>query len=226
MKLQLLIGPKNYSSWSLRPWLCLKWAGIPFEERMIDLAQSGYGKQGIAEILDVSRSGRVPILRGDDFVVWDSLAIAEWAAENVREAKLWPEQTQVRAEARSATAEMHSGFSDLRRDLPMNIARRCPAQSWAAGTAAQIERIEEIWTSCRQKYGSRGPWLFGARSVADAFYAPVATRFRTYGVDLGPVAQEYRDTVLGDADFKLWEAGAVPNSWDKPGYPVIDRLYE
>lgn len=225
MKLQLLIGPKNYSSWSLRPWLCLKWAGIPFEERMVDLAQPGYGKQGIAEILEISRSGRVPILRGGNLVVWDSLAIAEWAAENSRGAKLWPEDAAARAEARAASAEMHSGFSDLRRDLPMNITRRCAAQTWPIETAAQIARVEELWTSSRQKYQSLGPWLFGARSIADAFYAPVATRFRTYSVKLGSAAQAYMETMLDDADFKRWEAGAEPNSWDRPGYPIIDRLY-
>jgi glutathione S-transferase len=220
---RLFIGPKNYSSWSLRPWLALKWAAIPFEEIIIPLAQPGYGEQSIADVLAVTPNGTVPAFHHGDHVIWDTMAIAEWAAE--QKPALWPTEQMVRAVARSATSEMHSGFGALRRDLPMNITRRCPAQPWAGDTARSIARIEKLWEHCRARYGQTGPWLFGERSIADAFFAPIATRFRTYSVPLSPIAEAYRDTVLSDASFLEWEEECIPDSWDTPGYPVIDRLY-
>lgn len=219
----LFIGPKNYSSWSLRPWLALKWAEIEFEEVIIALDQPGYGTQSIEEVLAVTPNGTVPALHNADLIIWDTLAIVEWAAE--QRPSLWPSNPEHRAVARSATSEMHSGFAPLRRDLPMNIVRRCAAQPWAADTARNIARIESLWTGCRERYGDTGPWLFGERSIADAFFAPVATRLRTYSVPLASVAAAYRDTLLNDAAFLEWEEGCIPDSWDSEGYPVIDRLY-
>lgn len=221
---RLFIGEKNYSSWSLRPWLTLKWAGIPFEEVLIPLQQPGFGAQKIAEILAVSPSGHVPAFHAGRLVIWDSLAIAEWVAE--QEPSLWPSDAAVRAVARSATAEMHSGFLAVRRAMPMNITRRCIAQTWREDTMQAIARLEELWEECRTLYGAHGPWLFGKRSIADAFFTPVATRFRSYSVGLRGVSAAYCKTLLGDADFCQWEAAAVPNSWDAPGYPVVDGLYE
>ena len=222
----LYVGNKNYSSWSLRPWLVLTWAGIPFEERLISLGQPGYGKGRIADVLEVSPAGTVPALHAGDLRIWDSLSIAEWAAETQPEAELWPSSFEQRAIARSAVCEMHSSFVGVRRDLPMNIHRRCPQPEWPEDTQQGIARIIELWQALRAKNASGGPWLFGARSIADAFYAPVVTRFRTYSVPLPAPLEQYSTTVLTDEAFQRWEADAEPASWDRAGYPVIDALYE
>jgi glutathione S-transferase len=222
----LYIGYKNYSSWSLRPWLCLRWGGIAFEERMIRLDQPGYGKQRIAEVKAVSPNGTVPALDANGLTIWDSLAIAEWAAEQVAPGVLWPEDPALRAQARSATCEMHSGFAAVRRDLSMNIRRRLHNQpDWPDDTRAALARIEELWAGLRERHAQLGPFLFGTRSIADAFFTPVATRLRTYAVPMSETATAYRDTLLGDPDFLAWEAEAIPDSWDASGYSVIDGLY-
>lgn len=225
MTITLYVGNKNYSSWSLRPWLVLRWAGIAFEEKLIRLDQKGYGKHEIDEVLKVSPNGRVPCLHADGLVVWDSLSIAEWAAETYPGAELWPADKAMRAEARSVTAEMHSGFSNVRNDLPMNIHARVKPQDWKAETRAELARIDQIWAALRTRHASLGPWLFGKRTIADAFYAPVACRMRTYGVGLSTAAQSWCDAVYRDPDFLAWEAASIPNSWDVSGYTVIDRKY-
>ncbi|MGB5345351.1 MAG: glutathione S-transferase family protein [Woeseia sp.] len=219
----LYIGPKNYSSWSLRPWLVLRWAGIEFREVYIPLDQPGYGVGQIAQVKAVSPGGTVPVLHVDSLVIWDTLAISEWAAEQVP--SIWPKDAATRARARSATAEMHSGFTGIRRDLPMNIKRRCPRQDWPEDTARNLQRLFELWNDCRDQYGSVGPWLFGERSIADAFYTPIATRLRSYSVALDAASQRYVDTLLRDADFLAWEQACETDVWDQPGYPVIDGLY-
>lgn len=226
----LFIGYKNYSSWSLRPWLALRWAGIAFEERIVRLDQPGYGQQEIAEVKAVAPNGTVPALHadgsGDRVVVWDSLAIAEWAAEQVAPGVLWPEDPALRAQARSATCEMHSGFGAVRRDLSMNICRRMDrAPDWPDDTRRQLARLDELWSDLRARHAHLGPWLFGTRSIADAFFTPVATRLRTYAVDTSDAATAYRDTLLSDADFLAWEADCVGERWDASGYSVIDGLY-
>lgn len=222
----LHIGYKNYSSWSLRPWLVLRWAGIPFEERVVRLDQDGYGRQDIADVKAVAPNGTVPALHADALVICDSLAISEWAAEQVAPGVLWPEDPALRAQARSATCEMHSGFGAVRRDLSMNIRRRMDrAPEWPEDTRRQLARIDELWSGLRERHAHLGPWLFGKRSIADAFYAPVATRLRTYGVQGSDIATAYRDTVLADADFMAWEADCVGERWDASGYSVIDGLY-
>lgn len=210
----LYIGNKNYSSWSMRPWLALKWGAVAFEERIIPLGGPGYGKSKIAGILAVSPSGRVPALEMDGVTVWDSLAICEWAAE--RAPSLWPADATVRAVARSAAAEMHSGFAALRRDGSMNVRRRAGRRDWPDDTRADIARLEELWSHLRKTYGAGGPFLFGARSIADAFYAPVATRLRTYDVDVSPVARAYCDAIFADDAFRAWEADAVAETWTIP----------
>lgn len=206
MKPHLFIGNRNYSSWSLRAWLCLRWAGIEFDETLIELDQPGYGEGRIADVLAVSPSGRVPVLRLDNAAVWDSLAIAEWAAEQVRGPGLLPNEPVRRAQVRSVTGEMHAGFAALRRELPMNIRLRCRAEGLSAAALTDIRRIESMWTSMRERHADGGDYLFGERSLADAFYLPVATRFRTYGVALAAAAQAYGDMLLADAAFREWEA--------------------
>lgn len=214
----LFLGNKNYSSWSLRPWLCLRWAGIAFEERLISLRQEGYGRGEIAEVLEVSPAGKVPALHVGMTRIWDSLAIAEWAAEQVP--GLWPEDAEVRAEARSVVCEMHSGFPDLRDQLPMNIERRCKARDLRPGTQRDIQRVLALWRTLRLKYVDDGPWLFGRRSIADAFYAPVATRFRTYGIAVPDEASGYCAALFEDSDFLEWEAQPIPERFD-----FIDDVY-
>lgn len=220
---RLYIGQKNYSSWSLRAWLILRWAGIEFDEHLIDLAQEGYGQGRIEEVLSVSPNGLVPALQLSEITIWDTLAIAEWAAEQVP--SLWPEDPTTRAQARSVTAEMHSGFVPLRRDLPMNILRRCQARDLPVDTQNAISRVIKIWTEMRAQHEAHGLWLFGRRSIADAFYLPIATRFRTYKIQLNPTAQAYLETLLSDDHFRDWEAASISDSWDVCGLSVIDGIF-
>lgn len=212
----LHIGNKNYSSWSMRPWLALKWAGVAFEENLLQLGGPGYGKSKIAAILDVSPSGRVPALHVGDTVIWDSLAISEWAAEQKPDAHLWPLAGNARAICRSATAEMHSGFAALRRDASMNVRRRTHTRNWPDDTRMDVTRVQELWGQLRDQFGGTGPYLFGARTIADAFYAPICTRFRTYDVKLDSVSQAYCETIFADAAFQEWERGAEAESWTVP----------
>lgn len=205
----LYIGNKNYSSWSLRPWLALRWAGIDFDEHLIRLGTEGYGQGKIAEIQAISPTGRVPALHVDGVVIWDSLAIAEWAAEQVP--ALWPADARVRAECRATVCEMHSGFAAVRRDLSMNIRRRVVVPSLPDDTRGDLARLETLWSGLHSRFG--GPWLFGARTLADAFYAPVATRLRTYGVSLSRPAMAWTSTLFADPDFRAWEAAAEAEPW-------------
>ncbi len=221
----LYIGNKNYSSWSLRPWLVLRWSKAPFEERLIRLDQPGYGEQQIRQVVAVSPTGRVPCLHTDGLVISDSLAIAEWAAETWPAAALWPAGWKTRAQARSVVAEMHSGFPNVRRDLSMNIHRRIKMPDLPAETRAELARLDGLWKTLRDEHASAGPWLFGARSIADAFYAPVATRMRSYGVALSGPSQEWCEAIFADPDFRDWERDSIPNSWDASGYSVIDGKY-
>lgn len=225
MAIKLYVGERNYSSWSLRPWLILKWSGLAFEDRLISLDQPGYGDASITEIRSISPSGRVPALDANGLVVWDSLAIAEWVAENAPAASLWPRDSAKRAQARAVTAEMHSGFAALRRDLPMNIRRRCAAQNWNKDTRTDIARIDEVWETFRSANEAEGPYLFGSRSIADAFFVPVATRLRTYSVTLGLPAQAYAQTLLADEAFREWERLALAE-WKAPfSRAPIDAMY-
>lgn len=216
----LYVGNHNYSSWSLRPWLALRWAGIPFEEKLVSLAQPGYGEGKISEILAISPNGRVPALQVDGQVIWDSLAIMEWAAEQYPEAHLWPQDWRVRALARSAVCEMHSGFTDLRNHLPMNIQRRCQVASWSPGTQRDIDRILAVWRQLRDGNSQSGPWLCGRRGLVDAFFAPVMTRFRTYGVELPADLLPPAQALFNDEDFQEWEARPITDRFE-----FTDGLY-
>jgi glutathione S-transferase len=217
----LYIGNKNYSSWSLRPWLTLTWAGIPFEERVLPLGGDGYGKAKMPAVLAVSPSGRVPSLETGGVTIWDSLAIAEWAAENAPSAELWPSDATVRAVARSVASEMHSGFAAVRRDLAMNIRRRTTPRDWPEDTLSDIARIQALWQSVRERHGSGGPFLFGAKTIVDAFFAPVATRFRTYGVSLTPVCKAYSEAIFADPAFRACESAAAEEPWVIPSTDLL-----
>jgi glutathione S-transferase len=205
----LVIGDKNLSSWSLRPWLALKQAGIPFAEECIRLRQPN----SKAEILRHCPSGKVPALKTRTGVVWDSLAILDTLAERHPEHGLWPTDEEARAAARSISAEMHSGFATLRNDMPMDLLSTLPAPPLSAALEADIRRIVAIWKDTRKRFGQGGPFLFGAFSNADAMFAPVATRFRTYGVDLIRFGDDgsgaaYAETMLALPAMAEWTAGA------------------
>jgi glutathione S-transferase len=206
MTLTLVIGNKNYSSWSMRPWLALRANNIPFEEVFIPLyTDNPADKQ---RILSFSRAGKVPALIDGDITVWDSLAIIEYLAERFPEAKLWPEDRAMRAHARSISAEMHSGFMALRNECGMNLHRPVGAVALSADAKANIARVEEIWRDCRQRYARSGPFLFGAFTGADAMFAPVVHRLRTYAIDVGAEAKAYMETMMALPAFREWtEAG-------------------
>jgi glutathione S-transferase len=205
MILKLVIGNKNYSSWSMRPWLALRAAGIPFEEIFIPLYTGQTDKD---RILGFTRSGKVPALIDGDITVWDSLAIIEYLAERFPEAKLWPQDRAARAHARSISAEMHSGFMPLRNECGMNLHRPVRGIALSEDARANVARIEEIWSDCRERYGKQGSFLFGAFTGADAMYAPVVHRFRTYDIKVGPVVQAYMEAMMALPAFKEWtEAG-------------------
>jgi len=225
MTVHLWIGNRNYSSWSLRGWLCLRWSGIEFGETLVDLDQPGYGERCIADVLAVSPSGLVPVLRVGDETIWDTLAIAEWAAEATQSEPLLPADAMARALMHAAVGEMHAGFAALRRELPMNITRRCRAHDLSAAAVADVTRIDQLWTGLRQRYAASGPYLFGTRSMADAFYLPVATRFRTYGVVLSAPAQAYCEALLADTDFRAWERAAAGEGARPFSRAPIDSLY-
>lgn len=207
MSRTLVIGNKNYSSWSLRPWLAMRHAGLPFVERRIALSQP----DSHANIARYSPSGRVPCLIDGTTTIWDSLAICETAAEQCAPGTLWPRAAEVRASARSATAEMHSGFAALRTHMPMDIRSRHFERGAEAlrrdDVAADIDRIRTLWTRCLQASG--GPFLFGEFSIADAFYAPVVTRFATYGVPLDRDLGAFSERILTHEAMREWVAAAV-----------------
>ena len=201
MTLKLVIGNKNYSSWSMRPWVALRATNIAFEEVFIPLYTGAADKE---KILSFSRSGKVPVLVDGDFTVWDSLAIIEYAAERFPEARLWPEDRASRAHARSISAEMHSGFMALRNECGMNLHRPVKPVALSDDARANIARIQQIWGECRERYGKAGPFLFGTFSGADAMYAPVVHRFRTYAIEVGPVAKAYMEAMMAHPAFAAW----------------------
>jgi glutathione S-transferase len=209
MNYRLVIGNKNWSSWSLRPWLAMRQTAIPFEEINVKLRQP----ESKASILRYSPSGRVPVLFVGTEPLWDSLAILEYLAEAHPEARLWPAEPGTRARARSVASEMHSGFAPLRDHCPMELLARRPMASLPEAVADDVRRIMALWRDCRRRHGHGGAFLFGAFSAADAMYAPVATRFRTYLPDLGPygddgTAQSYVDAICRLPAMVAWEEGA------------------
>jgi len=200
MKLQLAIGNKNYSSWSMRPWVLLRQAGIPFEEVQLKFDDAG----NVPGVERYSPTRKVPVLMVDGEPVWDSLAICEAAAELHPEKQLWPAAAEARRVARSICAEMHSGFQALRGAMPMNIRSRHPGKGMTPESRKDIDRVVSLWTSCRSRFGGAGSFLFGRFSIPDAFYAPVVMRFQTYAVKLPPAAQAYVEAVQALAAVREW----------------------
>ena len=207
MKLQLVIGNKNYSSWSMRPWVLLRQAQIRFEEVQLKFDESDGGLR-VAGIEKFSAAGKVPVLMIDGEPVWDSLAICETMAELFPEKQLWPEAPEARRVARSACAEMHSGFQKLRGKMPMNIRSRYPGKGLTPESQKDIDRIVALWTECRERFGGAGSLLFGRFSVADAFFAPIVMRFHAYAVKVPRVAQEYCEAVQALSAVREWSDGA------------------
>jgi glutathione S-transferase len=221
MALKLIIGNKNYSSWSLRPWLAMKVANIPFEEEVISLDASDFKTRVSA----FSGSGKVPVLVDQNIHVWESLAILEYLAERFPQAKLWPDEPVARAKARAIAAEMHAGFVPLRRHLPMNMRRPVLRRELNVEAQTNVQRIEAIWTDCRTKFAAGGAFLFGAFGAADAMYAPVVSRFHTYDVTVGALCRAYMEAVMALPAWSEWRAAALAEAWvlpeDEVDWPIV-----
>jgi glutathione S-transferase len=223
MALTLVIGNKNYSSWSFRPWIALRAAGIPFEEVVIPLYEPGSKEQ----ILQYSPAGKVPILIDGDVRVWESLAILDYLAERFPQARLWPADAAARAHARAIAAEMHAGFAPLRRHCPMNMWRTVKPRELTPEVAADVKRIDAIFSECRERFGQGGEFLFGAFGAADAMYAPVVSRLATYGIAVGAAAEAYKQAVMALPAWAEWRAAALKEPWimanAEVDWPVVLR---
>jgi len=222
--MKLYIGNKNYSSWSLRGWLVTKLAGEPFEEVNVPLSAQGIVPNPAN--LAFSPSGLVPCLHDGEIVVWDSLAIADHLAE--RHPRMWPDDPAARAWARSITAEMHSGFAALRSEMTMCIREHVDVRPWSTALAANVDRVMQIWEESRRRFGAGSAFLCGRYSIADCFYAPVAFRFRTYGVEPGGAARAYLEALLSHPDVRDWECHALAETAiidaDEPRHIYRDKL--
>lgn len=209
--LTLFIGNKNYSSWSFRPWLALREAGIPFKERLVPFR---YGEPGgNAHFLEFSPTALVPVLVDGDIRVWDSLAILEYLAERHPDAGLWPRDRAARAHARAVCAEMHSGFAALRGECAMNMRREPRPLAVSDKARADVARIEALWADTRQRFGQGGPLLFGRFTAADAMYAPVVCRLHVYGHDVSPETRAYMEAVMALEGWREWDAAARAEPW-------------
>lgn len=209
MSLTLIIANKAYSSWSFRPFILMRHFDIPFAEIVIPLGEESTR----AEILRYAPSGKCPALRDGDLVVWESLAIIEYLAERFADVPIWPRETSARATARSLAAEMHSGFSALRANLPMNMRRPVKRRQVPAEAGADIERIEAAWADAKRRFGGRGEFLFGDFCAADAMFAPVVNRLHVYDVAVGSVTRAYMDRVMALPAYRDWQKGAEAESW-------------
>jgi glutathione S-transferase len=223
MSLHLIVGNKNYSSWSFRPWLAMKVAGIDFDETVISIDDADFKTR----LTKLGGSGRVPALIDGDVHIWESLAILEYLAEKYPAAVLWPERPAARALSRAIASEMHAGFVSLRRHLPMNVARPVKSRTLDAGTAKDVARIDAIWSECRNKYGTGGPFLFGSFGAADAMFAPVVWRFHTYAVEVSSTALGYMRATMSLPAWKEWEDAARRETWvlpeDEVDWPQVLR---
>jgi len=223
MSLHLIIGNKNYSSWSFRPWLAMKAAGISFDETVSSLDDADFKTR----VLVLGGSGRVPVLCDGDVRVWESLAILEYLAEKFPAAGLWPENPAARAHARAVASEMHAGFVSLRRHLPMNVARAVKFRALNSGSAKDVARIDAIWGECRSKYGAGGRFLFRAFGAADAMFAPVVWRFHTYAVEVSSIALSYMRAMMALPSWNEWRDAARRETWvlaeDEVDWPQILR---
>jgi glutathione S-transferase len=207
--MKLVIGNKMTSSWSLRPWLLLKAFGIPFEELAVPLRQPNTRDL----ILPHSPSGKVPALIDGDVTAWESLAIMEYLADKHLDHPIWPRDLKARAHARCISSEMHAGFVPLRSACPMDVTKTFAPRARSADVMANVNRIEAIFAEAKAKFGGNQPFLYGGFSAADAMYAPVLTRLRTYAIPVTATTRAYMDAVLGHPAYQEWVAGAVADSW-------------
>ncbi len=226
MSLRLLIGNKNYSSWSLRPWLAMKAAGIDFEETLIPLDTPDF-RAKVSALSGGEARGSVPVLIDGEVCVWESLAILEYLAEKFPRAGLWPQPPAARAHARAISSEMHSGFVPLRRHLPMNIRRPVKPRTLDDAVTADVARIDAIWSECRARFGTGGSFLFGGFGAADAMYAPVVWRFHTYAVEVSAAARDYMRAVIALPPSAEWREAARREPWvlahDEVDWPDAPR---
>ena len=223
MSLTLVIGNKNYSSWSLRPWIAMKVAGLDFGEKLIPLYEPGSRE----EVLRYSPAGKVPVLIDGDNVIWESLAILEHLADRFPDAHLWPGNPAVRSHARVVSAEMHAGFQALRRNCPMNLWLPPMPRPQGEDVMADVYRIETIWADCRARFGkgAGGPFLFGSFTAADAMYAPVVARFHSFGIPVSPPARSYMDAIMALPAWREWRDAALKEPWvmqhNEPDWPLV-----
>lgn len=207
----LVIGNKNYSSWSLRPFMALAMANIPFQEKLIRF-DDGYVRFTPA-VRRISKAGQVPVLLHKGLTIWDTLAILEYLAETWPDKNLWPKNRAARAMARSASAEMHAGFRHLRNACPMNLRRPTGAIPMDDGVRGDVARVEALWRQCRKTHGKGGPFLFGKFSNADAMFAPVATRLETYDIKIASDTRHYVNAILATPAFHDWKDAALKEKW-------------
>jgi glutathione S-transferase len=223
MGIKLIIGNKNYSSWSLRPWIAMKVAGIAFDEEVISLDAHDFK----ARVGQISPAGKVPVLAEGNVHIWESLAILEYLAEKYSGAHLWPADPGARALARAISAEMHAGFVPLRRHLPMNMSRPVLPRQLTPEVEANVRRVDAMWTDCRTRYGANGPFLFGGFSAADAMYAPVVSRLHTYAVKVSEAVRAYMDAMMALPAWGEWRAAALAEHWvlpeDEVDWPTVVR---
>ena len=221
MALTLIIGNKNYSSWSFRPWIAMKVAGIAFEEKVVPLYEPGSREQ----ILQYSPAGKVPVLVDGDQRIWESLAILEYLTEKFPKQKLWPGDPRARAHARIVATEMHAGFQPLRKSCPMNLWLPVKSRPQSEEVMANVRRIEFLWADCRARFGQGGPFLFGYFGAADAMYAPVVARLHSYGLTVGDATRDYMDAVMALPAWAEWRTAALKESWilkdDEPEWPLV-----
>jgi glutathione S-transferase len=221
MALKLIIGNKNYSSWSLRPWIAMKVAGVAFEETVIPLYLPGSSDK----LRNFTPAGKVPVLIDGDVAVWESLAILEHLAEKFPKAGLWPANAAARSHARTVASEMHAGFSALRQACTMNFWLPPKPRAQSDAVMADVARIEALWSDCRARFGGSGPFLFGAFGAADAMYAPVVARFYNYGLPVGAGARAYMDAVMALPAWREWREAALKEPWvmqhNEPDWPLV-----
>jgi len=219
--MKLIIGNKNYSSWSMRGWLAAKQSGLHFEELTVNIDGDEWGdrKQAMGEVQP--SHGKVPVLWDGDTVVWDSLAILEYLADKVGRERFWPKEEAARGMARAMVAEMHSSFLSLRRELPMNVRRRIAIEDLTDSTKHDVVRILTLWAEARARFGNSGPFLFGTFGAADIFYAPVVSRFVTYGVGVPGFAQAYIEAIWEHDWTQEWIAAAEDEEWVIEQYEVM-----
>ena len=221
MTLKLIIGNKNYSSWSMRPWIAMKVAGIAFDEMVIPLYEPGSREQ----VLQHSPAGKVPVLVDGDQRIWESLAILEYLAEKFPEANLWPDDTRARIHARVVATEMHGGFQALRKNCPMNLWLPVKSRPLPEDAMADVRRIAALWADCRIRFGQRGPFLFGDFGAADAMYAPVVARLHAYGLSLDGTTRAYMDRIMALPAWSEWREAALKEPWvmkgNEPDWPLV-----